>query len=109
MSCERSLQGTEATMSSQREPPTLNVAPLAGTSDVSALRLTLRALEPLLANPDVTEICINRPQEAFVETGSGWRRESLPFATFDWCRRLAKLVANSTRQRIDESTPLLSA
>jgi type IV secretion system protein VirB11 len=96
-------------MSSQREPPTLNVAPLAGTSDVSALRLTLRALEPLLANPDVTEICINRPQEAFVETGSGWRRESLPFATFDWCRRLAKLVANSTRQRIDESTPLLSA
>jgi len=77
--------------------------------DVSALRLTLRALEPLLADPEVTEVCINRPQEAFIETGSGWRRESLVFASFDWCRRLAKLVANSTRQRIDESTPLLSA
>jgi type IV secretion system protein VirB11 len=81
----------------------------APTVDVSALRLTLRALEPLLANPEVTEVCINRPQEAFVETGSGWRRESLPFASFDWCRRLAKLVANSTRQRVDEASPLLSA
>jgi type IV secretion system protein VirB11 len=81
----------------------------APTVDVSALRLTLRALEPLLADPEVTEVCINRPQEAFVETGSGWRRESLPFASFDWCRRLAKLVANSTRQRVDEASPLLSA
>ncbi len=29
--------------------------------------------------------------------------------TYDWCRRLAKFVANSTRQRIDEESPLLSA
>lgn len=78
-------------------------------SSVSALSLTLRALQPLLADPHVTEVCINRPQEAFVETSSGWRREPLPFASFDWCRRLAKLVANSTRQRVDESSPLLSA
>jgi type IV secretion system protein VirB11 len=77
--------------------------------DPSALDLTLEALRPLLADPDVTEICINRPVEAFVETRGGWRRQSLPFADFDWCRRLAKLVANSTRQRIDESCPLLSA
>ena len=75
----------------------------------SALDLTLRALRPLLADSEVTEICINRPLEAFVETRGGWRRQSLPFADFDWCRRLAKLVANSTRQRIDESCPLLSA
>jgi type IV secretion system protein VirB11 len=33
----------------------------------------------------------------------------LPFASYDWCRRVAKLVANFTRQRIDESSPLLSA
>ncbi len=45
----------------------------------------------------------------FSRLRSGWRRETLPFADFDWCRRLAKLVANSTRQRIDEESPLLSA
>jgi type IV secretion system protein VirB11 len=81
-------------------------APLA---EVSALDLTLRALRPILSNSDVTELCINRPGEAFLELRSGWRREMLPFADFDWCRRLAKLVANSTRQRIDEESPLLSA
>jgi len=75
----------------------------------SALDLTLRALRPLLADPAVTEVCINRPLEGFVETREGWRRESLPFADFDWCRRLAKLVAHSSRQRIDEASPLLSA
>ena len=77
--------------------------------ELSALDLTLRALRPLSANPEVTELCINRPREIFVETRSGWRREQLPFADLDWCRRLAKLVANVTRQRIDESSPLLSA
>lgn len=75
----------------------------------SSLDLTLQALRPLLADPEVTEVCINRPLEAFVETRSGWRHQSLPFADFDWCRRLAKLVAHSTRQRIDETSPLLSA
>jgi type IV secretion system protein VirB11 len=78
-------------------------------SESTALDLTLRALRPLLANPEVTELCINRPREIFIESRSGWHREELPFADFDWCRRLAKLVANVTCQRIDESAPLLSA
>jgi len=77
--------------------------------DVSALDLNLRALRPLLARPGVTELCINRPREIFIETHAGWRREDLPFADFDWCRRLAKLIANITRQRVDETAPLLSA
>jgi type IV secretion system protein VirB11 len=76
---------------------------------VSALDLTLCALRPLLATPDVMELCINRPKEAFLETRDGWRREVLPFADFEWCSRLAKLIANSTQQRIDASAPLLSA
>jgi len=77
--------------------------------ECSALELTLRALRPLLGSPEVTELCINRPGEAFLETRAGWCRERLPFADFEWCRRLAKLVANSTKQRIDEESPLLSA
>ena len=80
---------------------------LAGTA--SALELTLRALRPLLTRSDVTELCVNEPGVAYLETRDGWRRESIPFASFDWCRNLAKLVANSTRQRIDEESPLLSA
>src|SRR6202035_5501402 len=47
-------------------------APAAG-SELSALDLTLRALRPLLADPEVTELCINRPREIFIETRAGWR------------------------------------
>jgi type IV secretion system protein VirB11 len=77
-------------------------------SEWSSLELTLRSLNPLLKDPEVTEVCINSPGVAFLETRSGWERRELPFADFDWCRRLAKLVANATRQRIDETSPLLS-
>ena len=78
-------------------------------AEVSSLALTLRSLRPYLSRPDVTELCINTPGEAFLETPRGWERERLPFADFDWCRRLSKLVANATHQRIDEESPLLSA
>lgn len=77
--------------------------------DSSALDLTLRALRPILSDHSVTEICINRPGEAYVETREGWRCQPLPFADVSWCGSLAKLVANSTRQRIDAESPLLSA
>jgi type IV secretion system protein VirB11 len=91
-------------MNCDPSPPTISLR-----GETSALGLTLRALRPLLANAEVTELCINRPMEAFLETQEGWRRESLPFADFEWCSRLAKLVANSTQQRIDATAPLLSA
>jgi len=83
--------------------------PIAEAADSSALGLTLRALRPLLAGSGVMELCINRPNEAFLETPGGWRLEHAPFADFEWCSRLAKLVANSTQQRIDATSPLLSA
>jgi type IV secretion system protein VirB11 len=78
-------------------------------ADASTLDLTLRALRPWLEDPEITELCLNGPNRAFIETGIGWRQETLPFADFNWCRRLAKLVAHATRQRIDEESPLLSA
>ncbi len=85
------------------------VAPAPSRADPSALDLTLRSLRPFLARPEVTELCINRPGIAYLETPTGWREEALPFADYAWCRRLAKLVANATCQRIDETSPLLSA
>ncbi len=75
----------------------------------SALELLMRPLRPLLSRPDVMEICINRPSEVFLETSGGWRREPAGYADLGWCRRFAKLVANFSRQRIDETSPLLSA
>jgi type IV secretion system protein VirB11 len=88
-----------------------NPPPLTASSgaETSALALTLRALHPLLRRDDVMELCINRPHEVFMETHAGWHREALSFADFEWCTRLAKLIANSSQQRVDATSPLLSA
>jgi type IV secretion system protein VirB11 len=87
---------------------TENAGAKAGEVEMSALELTVRALRPLLDDPETVELCINRPREAYIRSVRGWKREDLPFADFDWCRRLAKLAAHSMRQRMDEMVPLLS-
>lgn len=84
------------------------VESISKAEQLSALALTIRVLKPLL-RPDVTELCINRPGEVFLETRSGWEHHKLACADFQWCYRLAKLIANSTRQRITEESPILSA
>src|SRR5579862_8434936 len=81
----------------------------ASRSDDSSLALSLRALKGLLDDPNTTELCINRPGEAFVESTRGWRREALPHIGYEWCVRFAKLVANNSGQRVDAAAPLLSA
>jgi type IV secretion system protein VirB11 len=75
----------------------------------SSLSLLLSAVQGFLQNPDITEICINRPGAVFIETRSGWKTEPAPELDLNWCLRFAKLVANHSRQRIDASSPLLSA
>ena len=77
--------------------------------NTSSLTHTLAPLRPILDNPRVTEVCINRPQEGFIQSYDGWSTERLPFADFYWCRDFAKLVGSATKQRIDEVTPILSA
>jgi len=75
----------------------------------SSLDLFLAPLRGLFGDEQVSEICINRPGEAYVERASGWSRVPLQFASYQWCLLLAKLVANFTRQRVSATEPLLSA
>lgn len=97
-------------MTFEQKPPAANSGcEGAARVEPSSLALVLKMVLLLLADKEVTELCINRPGEAFVETAAGWRKEILRFADFDWCRRFAKLVANSSHQRIDETAPMLSA
>jgi type IV secretion system protein VirB11 len=93
-----------------RERPEIERAPATTTASApTALSLFLGPLGRLLDDPELTEICINEPGMAFVERQAGWAREELPFASFDWCMSIAKLVANFTHQRISATEPLLSA
>ena len=106
----RSSLDCESGIAADGRQPTPAHAPAAASIEPpSSLALFLGPLGRLLSDPAVTEICINEPGAAFVERQSGWTREELPFASFDWCMSIAKLVANFTRQRISANEPLLSA
>jgi type IV secretion system protein VirB11 len=64
-----------------------------------------------LQNPDVIEICCNRPGEVWVEAigKPAMERFEVPSLTKDAVQRLAEHVASVTKQSVNEETPLLSA
>lgn len=76
---------------------------------ISSLQLKLAPLRHILDDGQVTEVCINKPLEMFVQRYSGWTREDAGFATPNWCRDMANLVGNRTKQGINETKPILSA
>ncbi len=63
-----------------------------------------------MASPDVTEICINRPGEVYLEGAGGWSRVEVPSLTFDRARQFCTAVVNesNTGQRITDADPVVS-
>lgn len=63
-----------------------------------------------MSSPDVTEICINRPGEVYLEGRQGWSRVAVPTLTFERARQFCTAVVNesNTGQRITDADPLVS-
>lgn len=74
-----------------------------------ALDHYLKPLMPFLEMEGVTEICINRPQEIYVEKESRFIQHILPELTLSYLETLADLVAEFNHQEISPEKPLLSA
>lgn len=83
-----------------------NVVPI--ISDAS-VRYLLQPFEKALAHPDVTEVCVNRPGEMFVEAGGQWVRREVPELSFDHLRSLGVAVASYSKNDLSETRPILSA
>lgn len=76
---------------------------------LTALETYLGPLKNIFDEPDVNEVSINRPFEAWVEKKGDISFASILELDMDHLRGLALLVAQSTDQRISEENPLLSA
>lgn len=63
-----------------------------------------------MSSPEVTEICINRPGELYLETIRGWQRLEVPTLTFERARQFCTAVVNesNTGQRITDADPVVS-
>ncbi|MDX1975979.1 MAG: P-type DNA transfer ATPase VirB11 [Rickettsiales bacterium] len=75
----------------------------------TALDTYLQPLHGFLADRKVSEISINKPGEIWVEVGGDMTRHEVPALDLSHLKSLARLVAQSTEQKISEETPLLSA
>lgn len=67
-------------------------------------------IDEYMVSPDVTEICINRPGEVWLEDRAGWRRVEVPGLTFERARQFCTAAVNEsdTGQRITDAEPVVS-
>lgn len=64
-------------------------------------------LEPLLAEPGVSDVVVNGPAEVFVDRGSGLERTDLTFVDDEQVRRLAIRLAAAAGRRLDDASPFV--
>jgi pilus assembly protein CpaF len=79
---------------------------------VEALRSELVGtgpLEPLLADPDVTDVLVTAPHEVWVDRGAGLERARAAFPDEPAVRRLAQRLATAAGRRLDDAEPWVDA
>ncbi|MGA5702074.1 TadA family conjugal transfer-associated ATPase [Peterkaempfera bronchialis] len=106
------------------EPTTASVAaalraerPPLGGSDVLEAVHALRSeivgagpLDPLLADPEVTDVLVNAPDEVWVDRGTGLTRAAgISFPDAAAVRRLAQRLATAAGRRLDDARPWTDA
>ncbi|MBA4697719.1 MAG: P-type DNA transfer ATPase VirB11 [Legionella sp.] len=73
-----------------------------------ALAVYLEPLNDYLADPTISEICMNRPGELFIEKGGSFERVESPLLTKDHLIALANLIAEYNQKILSPQKPLLS-
>jgi pilus assembly protein CpaF len=90
-------------------------APLGGTT---LLRVSDRLydelagagpLGSLLADPSVTDVVVNGPDDVWVDRGAGMVRTAVSFPDGQSVRRLAQRLAASCERRLDDASPYVDA
>lgn len=66
-------------------------------------------LEPLLADPEVTDVLVNGPSSVWVDAGRGLRRTGVRFADDAAVRALAQRLATAAGRRLDDAAPFVDA
>lgn len=85
--------------------------PLAAiASDFLDYQYEVLGIARYMHSPDVTEICVNRPGELYLETRTGWQRVDVPGLSFERARQFCTAVVNesNTGQRITDADPVVS-
>src|SRR5207302_4105905 len=71
--------------------------------------LGLGPLEPLLQDPDVSEIMINHHKQIFIERGGRLEESLVAFESERQLRQVIDRIVTSVGRRVDESSPMCDA
>ena len=66
-------------------------------------------LEPLLRDPEITEIMVNRADAIFVERGGRLYQTDLRFSDEEHLRRTIDRIVSRVGRRVDEASPMVDA
>src|SRR3954471_8307697 len=88
-------------MSAAAQPPENGIDPF--------LEAYLEPFRDWLAQPDVTELLVNRPGEVWIEQGGEMSRHEAPAVDDALLQRLAEQVARVSNQGVSRERPLLAA
>ncbi|SFC60718.1 TadA family conjugal transfer-associated ATPase [Streptomyces aidingensis] len=66
-------------------------------------------LQPLLADPEITDVLVNGPDQVWVDRGRGVERTGIRFAGPEEVRRLAQRMAAVAGRRLDDARPWADA
>jgi pilus assembly protein CpaF len=69
----------------------------------------LGPIEPLLADPEVTEVLVNAPDQVYVERGGKLHRVGTSFTDKAHLIRVIQRIASRVGRRVDESSPMVDA
>jgi type IV secretion system protein VirB11 len=80
------------------------------SSDFLDYQYEALGIKEYIQSTDVTEICVNRPGEVYLETRRGWERIENPAVTFERARQFCVAIVNesNTGQRITDADPVVS-
>src|ERR687886_655370 len=69
----------------------------------------LGPLEPLLADPTISDILVNAPQNIYIERRGKLERTGVEFKDDEHLMRVIERIVSSVGRRIDESSPMVDA
>ncbi|MBB3121356.1 CpaF family protein [Pseudoduganella violacea] len=79
------------------------------TRDIQHEVLGFGPLEPLLADPTVSDILVNSSQQVYVERGGKLELSSITFADDAHLMKIIDKIVSRVGRRIDESSPMVDA
>src|SRR5437763_12841278 len=69
----------------------------------------LGPLEPLLADPTISDILVNSPKRVYIERGGKLEQTGIEFKDDEHLMRVIERIVSTVGRRIDESSPMVDA